>query len=101
MTMTFQYLIVIMAFHGVYVFVDLLFLGADCRQIVLLLKCCMLKCYFVQILVGPLTNFYKVCVKGIGVGELGVRSKSKFVLLTVTLYKVNPFKVNIVITSLL
>ena len=37
MTMTLQYFIVIMAFHGVYVYVDLLFLGADCRQIVLLL----------------------------------------------------------------
>ena len=37
MTMTLQYSIVIMALHGVYVFVDLLFLGADCRQIELLL----------------------------------------------------------------
>ena len=37
MTMTLQYFIVIMALHGVYVFVDLLFLSADCRQIELLL----------------------------------------------------------------
>ena len=37
MTMPLQYFIVMVAFHGVYVFVDLLFLGADCRQIVLLL----------------------------------------------------------------
>ena len=37
MTMTLLYFNVIMALHGVYVFVDLLFLGADCRQIELLL----------------------------------------------------------------